>query len=144
MRVYIPLDWSDLPALVRDRGLSAPVTAYAVTEDLRRAVGSDDEEEIEECARTLAADAALLSGCRRPCVLAVEVEPGDVDLSEGGEAVGEVIVRARVRLDRADAVLVSPDHPATRASAESMVNSDDELELLWFAPQEIEGLLADG
>ena len=138
MRVYIPLEWSDLPALVRDREVKAPASAYAVTATLRAVADTDDEEELEELARALAADAGVLSGFARPCVLAVDAAADSVSALEGGDAEpGEVMLHATVPFSRIAAVLVSENY-VTGAPVPG-----DEIDLLWFAPQEIEGLLAD-
>ena len=137
MRVYIPRDWSDLPGLVRDHQVQAPVTAYAVTAQVRDLADTDDAEELEEIARALAADAAVRSGCVRPCVLAVDVPDRGVSDPDVVD-VGAVQVTTAVPFSQVAAVLVSDE------SASVDAESQDDVELLWFLPHEIEGLLADG
>lgn len=137
MRVYIPRDWSALSALVRDREMPGPVTAYAVTMQVLALAETDDAEELEEIARALAADAAVRSGCVRPCVLAVDVHDRDISDADVTD-VGAVRVTAAVPFSQVAAVLVSDEHAGDGAEP------SDDVELLWYLPHEIEGLLADG
>ncbi|MFI0085456.1 DUF6912 family protein [Streptomyces bobili] len=171
MRVYVPLT---LPGLAEahktgELGPSGPLTAYAVTPGLREWYVSEDIEELEYAAlgraalaslRLLAADPAAP---RRRVVVAVDVPDGaasaDPDRALDPAALGEVRVGGPVRLAKAAAVHADTDDaeadvtaaaealPAADAGdddAQFVVDGAEDHELLWFAPQEIAGLVGSG
>ncbi|MGH8828003.1 MAG: DUF6912 family protein [Jiangellaceae bacterium] len=153
MRVYLA---ATVPMLaVLNAHHSLPVDAgFAVTDGLRVALAehNDDLEELEYAAMTMAADASLdlvaadPDAPHRRVVVVVEAAAYVVDDRTGS-----------VRLDHpagpADVVSVHVDDhdaaPAVRAAAEAMRTGSagstrdevDHHELMWFAPEEIAGLL---
>lgn len=153
MRAYLAASMPMLALLNAPQPL--PVDAgFAVTDGLRAALAEhdDDLEELEYAAMTMAADASLdlvaadLDAPPRRVVVVVEAAAQVVDDPTGS-----------VRLDHlaglADVVAVHLDDddaaPAVRAAVEAMrtgspgSNRDevDQHELMWFAPEEIAGLL---
>ncbi|WP_436738605.1 DUF6912 family protein [Streptomyces sp. BBFR102] len=168
MRVYVPLT---LPALAQAHRAGelgpGPLTAYAVTPGLREWYVSDDIEELEYAALTRAAHGSLRllaadpEAVRKRVVVAVDVADGaafaDPDRALEPDALGEVRLEAAVPLDKAAAVHVDADgaeadvaraaEAVARAAggdadAQFVVDGADDHELLWFATQEIEHLLA--
>ncbi|HET9380449.1 MAG TPA: hypothetical protein VFP69_06430 [Streptomyces sp.] len=170
MRVYVPLT---LPALAEayktgELGTGA-LTAYAVTPALREWYLSDDLEELEYAAlnraalaslRLLAADA---EAPRRRVVVAADVPDAatraDPDRALDPAALGEVHVAGPVALARVAAVHADADDaeedvtaaalalPAADGGdddAQFVVDGADDHELLWFATQEIPGLVGLG
>lgn len=167
MRVYVPLT---LPGLAKAHETGelgdGPLVAYAVTPALREWYLSDDIEELEYAALNRAALASLRllaadpGAPRRRVVVAVDVpdRSASVDPGRGLDpaALGEVRVTgpvplakaAAVHLDAADAttdVAAAADAlPAADAGdddARFTVDGAEDHELLWFATQEIPGLL---
>jgi hypothetical protein len=167
MRVYVPLTLPGL-AEAHKRGElgTGALVAYAVTPALREWYLSDDIEELEYAAlnraalaslRLLAADAGAP---RRRVVVAVDVPDGaasaDPDRGLDPAALGEVRLAGPVPLAKAAAVHVDADDAeadvtaAARALASADAGDDDaqfvvdgaeDHELLWFARQEIPGLV---
>ncbi|WP_251093630.1 hypothetical protein [Streptomyces sp. Caat 7-52] len=167
MRVYVPLT---LPALAEAHKTgelgSGPFGAYAITPALREWYLSEDVEELEYAAlsraalaslRLLAADAGAV---RRRVVVAVDVSDGAVSAGPGRgpepSDLGEVTVTVSVPLAKAASVHVDaedaePDVAAAADAlaaadggdddAQSVVDGADDHELLWFATQEIPGLV---
>ncbi|MFD4483061.1 DUF6912 family protein [Streptomyces sp. NPDC058471] len=171
MRVYVPLTLSRLAEAYKAGELApGPLTAYAVTPALREWYATDDIEELEYAALSRAALASLRliagdSGAvRRRVVLAADVPDGGL---EGGEAsasdgaavsdgLGEVRVAGVLGLKKVAAVHVDAEDAAgdVAAGVEAMGAADqgdeearlavegvEEHELLWFATQEIPGLI---
>ncbi|MFD5267785.1 DUF6912 family protein [Streptomyces sp. NPDC058335] len=171
MRVYVPLT---LPGLAEahktgELGPAGPLVAYAVTPALREWYVSEDIEELEYAAlgraalaslRLLAADPAAP---RRRVVVAVDVPDGaataDPDRALEPAALGEVRVSGPVRLAKAAAVHADaddaeadvtaaaealPEADAGDDDAQFLVDGAEDHELLWFAPQEIAGLVGSG
>ncbi len=125
MRVYIPLDRSGLKHLAASCEV-APGRAYAVTPAFVEAYGSNDVEELEYAAMLAAADASaeLGGGDDRRIVVAADtgaIEPAD-------EHPGAVIVVAAVAL--------------TDVASIHVVKGDEGL--AWYAPQELDDLIAEG
>ncbi|MFI2415041.1 DUF6912 family protein [Streptomyces sp. NPDC018947] len=170
MRVYVPLTLSGLAEAHRTRELgTGPLLAYAVTPALREWCGSDDIEELEYAAlsraalgslRLLAADAAA---ARRRVVVAADVSDGAVsagsDRGSDPAALGEVRVAGPLPLGRSASVHVdAADAEAdVAAAAEALAAADrgdddaqfavdgaEDHELLWYATQEIAGLVGAG
>ncbi|MEU0116040.1 hypothetical protein ABZ137_20555 [Streptomyces bobili] len=171
MRVYVPLT---LPGLAEahktgELGSSGPLVAYAVTPALREWYVSEDIEELEYAALGRAALASLRllaadpDAPRRRVVVAVDVPDGaataDPERALDPAALGEVRVSGPVRLARVAAVHADVDDaeadvtaaaealPAADAGdddAQFVVDGAEDHELLWFAPQEIAGLVGSG
>jgi len=117
-------------------------TAYAVTDDVVNAVEGDEEEQ-EFAVTVLAADESLVlladddSAPSRRVVLVAEAA---AEVGEGAQ----VLLRADIDLAHLDAVLI--DDAANIASVERAVadaapEALDDVELLWFSPDELSDLL---
>jgi hypothetical protein len=132
-RVYVPLDRAALAtAWERAEVGPAPLTAYAVTPQLRAEYGAErDIEELEYAAYELAVDvsrAALSSGDRRRVVVAADAAAVRPDEGEVGRVVvPEPIPWSAVASIHADTGDLGPD--------------GDDAELAWYAPQETPDLL---
>ncbi|ROR44142.1 DUF6912 family protein [Kitasatospora cineracea] len=168
MRVYVPTTLSDL-AVAHPEGVLERSVAYAVTPALREWYVSDDLEELEYAAlnraalssvRLLAADP---DAPRRRVVLAVEVADSAVTPFPGDEyqdqaSLGRVVLRGPIRLAKAAAVHADDADPDVLADvaaavgaitaadggdqdAQFTVDGAEDHELLWFAIQEIPGLI---
>ena len=161
MRVYVPLTRSALAA-ARESGEvgPAPLTAHAVTPALRESYAVADAEELEYVALTAAADACLpmLAAApgepRRRFVAACDVPDAAPDPEAGpsGVVVPQPIPWRDVKALHAD----DPEAAATVAAAaaayaDAMAGDDDARftvdeaegwELMWFATQEADDLLA--
>lgn len=140
-RVYLPATTGSLAALVAHRRLDATL-ATAVTADLRAALPGCDEEELELEALLDAAELSLELVGRDPeaaarrVVVAADLPTGStVPAPEQGVAV--VRLRAPVLFDAVASVHV--DEPS--AAAAVLAGQVEDLDLLWYAPQEIAGLL---
>ncbi|MET7362617.1 hypothetical protein ABZS76_29890 [Streptomyces sp. NPDC005562] len=170
MRVYVPLTLPRLAEAYEAGELGpGPLVAYAVTPALREWYVSDDIEELEYAALNRAAVASLRliavdpdgGVARRRVVLAADVPDGDAvadpdrGLDQG--ALGEVRLSGGLRLGKAAAVHVdAADAEADVAAAAAalgaadqgdddarfVVDGAEDHELLWFATQEIPGLIA--
>ncbi|MDT0404257.1 DUF6912 family protein [Streptomyces edwardsiae] len=171
MRVYVPLTLPGLAEASRTGVLGdGPFLAYAVTPALREWCLSDDLEELEYAALSRAALASLrllaadAGAPRRRVVVAVDVSDAaassdpdpDPGRGLGPAALGEVRVAGAVRLAKAAAVHVdAADAEADVAAAagalaaadggddvaRSTVDGAEDHELLWYATQEIPGLV---
>lgn len=128
MRVYVPLTLSGLAAAHRAGEVGpGPLTAYAVTPQLREWYVSDDIEELEYAALNRAASASLrmIAGHpdepRRRVVVAVDVPDADAvadpDHSLDGAALGEVRIASAMALAKAAAVHVDADDAEKDVSA---------------------------
>jgi hypothetical protein len=159
MRVYLPATLPALNAAISaesGRQLSAG-PGFAVTPELREWYASGDTEELEYIALTMAAAASLelLAGDpeapRRRVVVAAEVPEANVTIlaTPDGSRRGWVSVTAPVELRLIAAAHVDGDEAVADVSA-AAATPDDELaaeqaadhELLWYATQELEELLA--
>lgn len=161
MRVYVP---STLPGLARAAAVDEmgppPLTAYAVTDALRKEHGTDDLEELEHAAMGAAADACLsllardAAAPRRRVVLAAEVAESGVRAGSHQE-VACVLLDDPVALSRvASAHVDEPDAvpDVARAvealplaergdeAARDVLDAARDRELLWYAVQEIPDL----
>jgi hypothetical protein len=169
MRVYVPLTLPGLADAHRTGELGpGPLTAYAVTPALREWYVSDDIEELEYAALGRAAQASLRllavdpGAPRRRVVVAADVPDreavADPDRGLDPSALGEVRIARALPLDRAAAVHVDGDDAGADVSAAAdalgaadqgdddarfVVDGADDHELLWYAVQEIGGLLED-
>ncbi|MEU9134367.1 hypothetical protein AB0D33_00090 [Streptomyces sp. NPDC048404] len=170
MRVYVPLTLSGLAEAYKSGELeTGPFVAYAVTPALREWYLSDDIEELEYAALSRAALASLRllaadpEAVRRRVVVAVDVPDraaaADPDRGLDPAALGELRVSQDVTLAKAAAVHVDAadaeaDVRAAAAAlgaadagdddAQFVVDGAEDHELLWFATQEIPGLLGLG
>jgi hypothetical protein len=162
MRVYLPATSQVLRQLVESGQLGPPpMTAFAVTPDLREWYRDGDLEELEYAALLEASRGSLRlldedpTSARRRAVVAADVPDGAVGVRPDlDRAVVRVTVPvamgmiAAVHLDGAEA------EPAVRAAADAVLEADlgsddakfllDEAEgheLLWYATQEVGPLL---
>ncbi|MDQ0404155.1 MULTISPECIES: DUF6912 family protein [unclassified Streptomyces] len=166
MRVYVPLTLSGLAEAHRAGELGAgPLPAHAVTPALREWYRSDDVEELEYAALGRAAQASLRLLAAAPgaqwhrVVVAVDVPDGAVSADPDRAPDGAVRVAgplplakvASVHVDSGDAeadvtaaarALAAAD--AGDDDARSVVEGAEDHELLWYATQEIPGLLEPG
>lgn len=165
MRVYLPGTSATLRELLEQRQLSGggadPLTAFAVTPDLREWYVDDDLEELEYAALLEAARASLrlidadASAARRRVVLAADVADADVEVRDDLDR-GVVRISGPVTLAKVASVHVDdPDaETAVAAAAESIDAADlgdgsaqdraddaEGFELSWYATQELAGLL---
>jgi len=161
VRVYLPGTVRTLRALVDSGELGAPLTAFAVTPELREWYLDDDAEELEYAAMLEAARGSLRlldedrAAPRRRVVVAAE-------LPEGAVAVRPDLDRAAVRVTAPVSMgLVAAVHvdgpdaePAVDAAADAILEADlggqdaqflvdgaEGHELLWYASQEVAPLL---
>lgn len=167
MRVYIPTTLSALAGAHKAGELGpAPLDAYAVTPALREWYVSDDIEELEYAALTRAAQASLRllaldpDAPRRRAVVAVDVPDTvaeyDPDQALDPAALGGVRLTAAVPLAKAAAVHVDGEDALAdvTAAADALAAADagdedarfvvdgaEDHDLLWFATQEIPGLI---
>ncbi|MFD4631900.1 DUF6912 family protein [Streptomyces sp. NPDC058284] len=167
MRVYVPLTLPRLAEAYKAGELGpGPLVAYAVTPALREWYVSDDIEELEYAALNRAALASLRliagdpAAARRRVVLAADVPDGaavaDPDRGLDQGALGEVRIADGLPLGKAAAVHVDADDAAADVAAAAaalgaadqgdddarfVVDGAEDHELLWFATQEIPGLL---
>ena len=158
VRIYVPTTVAGLAALHSTGRLApAPLSAHAVTPELRRSWSAADDEELEYAVLMAAAFDSLrliAATCGEPRRVVVVAEADDADVTASGDETA-VSVRVEVPISRCSAVHVDdadaegeivlalgrlPDAAAgdERALADvSLV----EHELMWFATQEIPDLL---
>jgi hypothetical protein len=163
VRIYLPATSAGLRSLLDDGELGpAPLTAFAVTAGLREWYVDDDLEALEYAALSEAARASLrlvdadATAARRRVVVALDAPDDQVevrdDLDRGVVRLAAAVTLAQVasvHVDDADA------EPAVAAAAEAITAADlgdeaaqekvddaDGFELSWYAPQELEQLLA--
>ncbi|MFC1429068.1 hypothetical protein ACEZDB_00100 [Streptacidiphilus sp. N1-3] len=170
MRVYVPTTLNALAQAHGTGSLGpAPLRAYAVTPALREWYLSDDIEELEYAALVRAAQSSLrlladdAAAPRRRVVVAVDVPDHAVELHSGAEhsdpaALGAVVLSEPLALAKAAAVHADADDTEVREDvtaaaaavaaadggdedARFVVDGAEDHELLWFASQEIPGLL---
>jgi hypothetical protein len=155
VHVYLPTTLTGLASAL-DAGTvgPAPLDGFAITPGLRAALPGEDDEELEYAAQTRAADVALVRLAASPgaphrrVVVAVEVEPGDLDDVDGLET-GAVVLRAEGPLARVVSALVD-DVAAEPLLGRLLVDPDDadaatdleDHQLLWYAAQELDELVA--
>ncbi|WP_217166918.1 hypothetical protein [Streptomyces sp. AC512_CC834] len=170
MRVYVPLTLSGLAEAHRTGELgTGPLVAHAVTPALREWYLSDDIEELEYAALNRAALASLRllaadsGAARRRVVVAADVPDGavaaDPDRGADPAAPGEVRLAgplplaeaASVHVDAADAEADVTAAAEALAAADGgdddarfVVDGAEDHELLWYATQEIPGLVGPG
>jgi hypothetical protein len=168
MRVYVPTTLAALAQAHPVGALEQPA-AYAVTPALREWYVSDDLEELEYAALVRAAQSSLRllaadpRAPRRRVVVALDVpdaavRPFDGDEYQDQASLGRVVLTGPVKLAKAAAVHADSDEEdvledvaaavgavaaadAGDADAQFSVDGAEDHELLWFATQEIPGLL---
>ncbi|HYN75998.1 MAG TPA: hypothetical protein VEV13_07340 [Candidatus Limnocylindria bacterium] len=139
MRVYLPATFSALQVLLDSGSLDADV-ALAVTDELRDALPAADEEELEleamldAAERSLALVAADPSAVRRRLVLAA-----DVPVVRPAPELGP----AAVRLDGVVPLSAVVSGHVDEEGVEAQVDAGEveDLALLWYAVQELGGLV---
>ena len=167
MRVYLPATTSVLRTLVDEGRLTGPLTAFAVTPNLREFYAlSDagaDEEELEYAALLAAARASLRlidvdpSAARRRVVVAADVpdsavaEVEDPDADRGAVRITGNVALADVASAHVDGAEAEDDvRAAVNVVLEADLGSEDAQfvvdqaeghELAWYATQEIGALL---
>lgn len=160
MRIYLGCTVADLAELWSAQELDATVVpAHAVTGDLRRTTPEADEEELEYTALMAAARSSLTrlasradsggaSWPARRVVLAADVSdavvrPEPASGPSGIAVSGPVHVRdvAAVHVDDPGAADAVRSAATTAASGENRL---EDVELLWYATQEIPDVLAGG
>jgi hypothetical protein len=168
MRVYVPSTFTELARVLEDREAGpAPLSAYAVTPALREWYADGDEEELEYAAMTAAARASLRLLAAEPgatprrVVLAAEVPEQSVkpapghEFGENARALVEVIGPipwSRIASGHVDDEAAEPDIRAAVQALPAADEGDDGArftvdgaeghELLWYATQELQDLLA--
>ncbi|PYC66479.1 hypothetical protein C7C46_31335 [Streptomyces tateyamensis] len=168
MRVYVPTTLAAL-AQAHPDGALAESAAYAVTPALREWYVSDDLEELEYAALVRAAQSSLRllaadpEAPRRRVVVALDVPDRAVRPFAGDEyqdqaSLGRVVLSGPVELAKAAAVHADADEEevvtdvtaavaavgaadAGDSDAQFSVDGAEDHELLWYATQEIPGLL---
>lgn len=158
MRIYVPSTFAGLASLhATGRIAPAPVAAHAVTAELRRSWAGAEDEELEYAVLMAAAFDSLTlvaetSDVPRRVVVVAEVE--DAAVSPGAEETG-VVATVEVPLARCTAVHVDAADaegdvtraltrlPAAAAGDERALADVAlvDVELLWYATQEIPDLL---
>jgi hypothetical protein len=163
VRIYLPATIPVLAELRKDAQLSQPPgSGHAVTPALREWYTEGDEEELEYVAFSRAAQEALRllhadpGAPRRRVVISADVSSTSVtvenqDLGTSAVRVAgpvELAAIAAVHIDEADAeVDVAAAAEAVDAAAagdpdaQFTVDSAEDHELLWYAPEEIDDLL---
>ncbi|WP_062071688.1 DUF6912 family protein [Demequina sediminicola] len=141
MRVYIPASFDDLETCLT--GLWSPGDAFAVTDQLLDITALDDDDEVAEQVRDVA---ALTSVARRGVPLRVVIV-ADCPRLDVEELAGEhpAAVRINGRVDGADVVCAFVDElaaadavsDATTGSAEALEALADH-ELLWWDVSEFD------
>jgi len=162
MRVYVPVTVRIVRRLVDTGELGPPpLTAFAVTPELREWYTSGDLEELEYAALMEAARGSLRlldedpTSARRRGVIAADVPEAQVDVRPD---LDRAVVRVTAAIPLRDVAALHMDGPdaeeAVRAAAAAVLEADlgsedakfllDEAEgheLLWFASQEVGPLL---
>ncbi len=163
MRLYVPATLRAVSHLVADGVLPAPIEAFGVTPELREWYVDDDAEALEYAALHEAARASLHllatdpDAPRRRVVLAVDVPDGSVRFVPERDR-GAADVLADVPLSAVAAAHVDePEGADVVARAASLVAAADagdevgelavgdaeDLDLLWYATQELPDLGSD-
>lgn len=162
MRVYLPATSQVLRELVETGQLGpTPLTAFAVTPDLREWYRDGDLEELEYAALMEAARGSLRlldedpTSARRRAVVAADVPDESVEVRPDlDRAVVRVTAPVTMRMIAAVHLDGAEAEPAVRAAADAVLEADlgsddakfllDEAEgheLLWYASQEVGPLL---
>jgi hypothetical protein len=162
MRVYVPATSTTLAGFADSGAFEPPITAFAVTPGVREWYRDEDQDELEYAAHGQAVRASLRmvdadpTAVRRRMVLSFDVEDAKVtvrdDLDRGAVVVDAPLRRgalASVHVDdrdaestvaRAAAVVLEADLGSDRS--QDVVDDAEGFELAWYAPQELEEVLA--
>jgi hypothetical protein len=160
VRVYLAATLTIVKRLLAEGSLPAPIEAFAVTPDLREWYVDDDAEALEFAALTEAARASLrllvadLDAPRRRVVLAVDVsdksvhqvptrDHGAVDVAEDVRLTA--VASGHVDEPSAEPVVARAASLVAQADqgdqdAELAVGDAEDLDLLWYAVQELSDL----
>ena len=142
VRVYLPATL-DLVRLWRTGGvIPRAATAYGVTAEVMSAVEGDSEEE-EFAVTVLAADESLVLLASDPAAPTRRVVVVSEALAVPGEG-AEVALEADIAFDDVAAVLVDDAAVVEQVSAaisQAAPELLDDVELLWFAADELDDLL---
>lgn len=163
MRIYLPATSAVLGTLAETRAIGpAPLTAFAVTPDLREWYVDEDIEELEYAASNEAARSSLRlldadpSARRRRVVISLDAAEGAVTIRDDLDR-GVVQLTEPVRLEQiaafhiddedAESTVAAAAESIDRADlgddeAQAVVDDAEGFELSWYAPQELELLLA--
>ena len=163
MRIYLPATSALLRTLAETSAIGpAPLTAFAVTPGLREWYVDDEVEELEYAASNEAARSSLRlldadpSARRRRVVISLDAPEGAVTIRDDLDR-GVVQLTEPVRLEQVAAFHIDDeDAEMTVAAAAELVDRADigdsdaqaavddaeGFELSWYAPQELELLLA--
>ena len=136
MRVFVAATFDELRTLAADRVVRAGLAAVGVTPAFRESYAAGDDEELAYAALAAAAARSQVlveagSAERRRVVLACDTE----DIAPGEDA-------------EAGCLLLTADVPVARVAAIHVDDTDVDFsdaegyELLWFATQELDTLLA--
>ncbi len=160
MRLYVPATLRVVSRLVADGVVPAPIEAFGVTPELREWYVDDDAEALEYAALHEAARASLhllaadLAAPRQRVVLAVDVPDGSVrfvperdrgavdvlaDVPVSAVAAGHVDEPSGAAIIARAASLVAAA-AAGDEDAELAVGDAEDLDLLWYATQELPDL----
>ncbi|HEX6682044.1 MAG TPA: hypothetical protein VF062_04585 [Candidatus Limnocylindrales bacterium] len=164
VRVYLPATIPLIAALREGGELSRPAgTAHAVTPALREWYTEGDEEELEYVAFSRAAQEALRllradpQAPRRRVVISADVPEaavtiGNQDLGTSEVRLATPVPREAIASFHVDDRLAEPDVAAAAEAVEEAaagdpdaqftVDSAEDHELLWYAPEELDDLLA--
>ncbi len=160
MRVYLPVTLNTLAeALAPGASRELPAgSGFAVTPGMREWYASGDTEELEYIALSLAAAASLLlisadpDAPRRRVVVAADVEPATVTIADDATRAsrGRITITQPIAFTRVAAVHVDDEGAAEAVRAAALAPADDfaaeeaaDHELLWYATQEVDQLLAE-
>lgn len=145
MRVYVPIELGQLEQCLS--GTWEPTSGYALTPALLDIAASDDDEELAEQVRDVAAaDAVLELGASRRAVVVVDYPRADVE-PVAGEHPAAVTVAGRVRADAVVCVFLdepeaADDGKAAAAGDQHALARLEERDLLWYDVSEIPGLVS--
>jgi len=154
MMVFVPVPVA--AAAVLRAGDPVPVSrGFAVTPSLRTALGPGTDDDEADFAALSAAGVAALAGLVGPRRLVLAADVGDDQVSDAGNALGEVAVRrlawAQVQALFADEEVAAPAVAAAASAAAgvglaeafdlaAVVELTDGHDLLWYAPEELDAL----
>ncbi len=160
MRVYLPVTLTMLAAALAPEGPRElpPGSGFAVTPGMREWYASGDTEELEYIALSLAAAASLHllsadpAASRRRVVVAADVDPGSVAVSDDGARAsrGRISITQPIAFARVAAVHVDDESAEGAVQAAALDPADEfaadeaaDHELLWYATQEVDELLRE-
>ena len=146
VRVYVAGSARLLGALKADGRLPGPLEACGVTADVRAALDGLDQEELEYAAFAEAAQRSLRlleGGPMRRVVIAADVVDAAPGEGFGGLVLAGGLELAQVAAVHADATDAARAVAEARTGGPGAMDAIDDHDLLWFATQEIDDLLAD-